>query len=318
MVAKLTRANLIALLKKNEERAALGLDPISADDFLASLPPEPVVIAAPAPAGDYPPGTVVDAKLLERNKELARKTVAQVQGPYRKKLFDALGVSAQISEGEKDAAAADAFALMATNVGVDLVQVTQQAGAQGLQGAQGKTGLFRAVQNEIGRAVKNVGSEVKRWTKAPIVGKYFVGPLGGNAIGETLVQVGAVLRGGSIRDFDDRAFVLALGQTFSASGQALIAASPWLPAPWNVAALAVGTCSVVVGKAMVGHVQQQEQKERIRSARGAQYQEPAQAVAQADYTGQSSATQSVEPDYSGEPQEAAYQPQEVEYGEGQE
>ncbi|KAA0214135.1 hypothetical protein EDM80_07260 [bacterium] len=240
----------------------------------------------------------IDASLYDANLKTARGILSRMDPYDRAGLLDKLGVKREYSENEREAFGAQTIAYIATAAGQDF-DAGARAAAQrmtpalwadlarrysggaplaelkaehiplagsGRKKKKRKPGPFRAIQNEIGRGLIKGGREVKRWTKAPIVGKYLVGPMGAEVIGETLAQVGQVFRGGSIRDFDDRAFVLALGHTLSASGQALIAASPFLPAPWNAAALAAGTASLMIGKVATEHVKAQEARERARNS----------------------------------------------------
>lgn len=252
----------------------------------------------------------IDAALYEANLNTSRGILSRM-GPFdRNALLDKIGVKREYSEGEREAFGAQSIAYMASAAGQDLNAGAQAAArsmtpalwadlarrysggaplaslneesiplaGSGKKKKRRKPGPFRAIQNEVGRGLVKAGREVKRWTKAPVVGRYLVGPMGAEAIGETLAQVGQVFRGGSIRDFDDRAFVLALGHTLSASGQALIAASPFLPAPWNAAALAAGTASLMIGKVATEHVKAQEERERAKNSFAAE--DSAEASAQ--------------------------------------
>jgi hypothetical protein len=242
------------------------------------------------------PAPMIDADLMTRNRLAARGLLDRLDPYDRNRLLDTLGVTYDLTPPDREKWGAETLAYLWTASGQDVVKGASTAGRvmapdkwarleAAYRGRPGRGGFnqvplqgsgkskkvnpFRAVQNEIGRGLRRAGKEVKRWEKAPIVGKYVVGPLGGAVVGETLVQVGNVFRGGSIRDFNERAWVLSVGHTLSSAGQALIAASPFLPAPWNAVALAAGTASLLVGKVVQGYVKSQEAKEIKDRAEGA-------------------------------------------------
>lgn len=251
------------------------------------------------------PQPMIDAKLYERNTGAFRGVLSRMDPFDRFALIDKVGVKREFAARDRERMAVEALAYQSTAAGVDVEQGARVAAAKmnpglwsqlaknyrGRVGGENsltvplagagrkkkkKAGPFRAIQNEIGRGLNKAGTEVKRWTKAPVVGQYIVGPMGFEAIGETLAQTGKILKGGSIRDWDDRAFVLALGHSMSSTGQALIAASPFLPAPWNAAALAAGTASLMIGKAMVSHVNAQEQKQQVAESYAPEAEYPQQ------------------------------------------
>jgi hypothetical protein len=248
----------------------------------------------------------IDGDLMARNRAAAVGLLDRLDPYDRSGLLDKMGVTQSLTAPDREKWGAETLAYLWTGSGQDVFKgaaVASRAmtperwqlldaayrnrpGAGGfdavpLQGSgrkRKKVNPFRAVQNEVGRGLRRAGKEVKRWEKAPVVGKYVLGPLGAAVIGETLVQVGNVFEGGSIRDFDNRAWVLALGHTLSSAGQALIAASPFLPAPWNAIALAAGTASLLVGKVIQGYAKAQAARADARRASFDQTPEEAEAL----------------------------------------
>jgi hypothetical protein len=280
---------------------------------------------------------MIDADLMTRNRAAAAGLLARLDPYDRNGLLDKLGITLELGDPEREKWGAETLAYLWTGSGQDVQKgaaVAQRgmtpdkwqalhAAYRGRPGAGGfetvplqgsgrkrkkKVNPFRAIQNEIGRASIRAGKEVKRWGKAPVVGKYVLGPLGSAVIGETLVQVGNVFHGGSLKDFNSRAWVLSVGHTLSSAGQALIAASPFLPAPWNAIALAAGTASLLVGKVIQGYAKSQAAKAAARRGSFDQTPEEAQALTSQDigaepvaagvaidYPSQMDATESGEP-----------------------
>ncbi len=111
--------------------------------------------------------------------------------------------------------------------------------------------FFQSATEEIGKGIGGVGKAVlKLEDKAPWLGQFFTKPLGFHAQAVALEQVGRVLIDHDVNAFDEKALTRAAAATFRTAGQALVTASPFLPAPWNVAAAAVGALSLAAGKAI--------------------------------------------------------------------
>lgn len=286
MAVKMTNTLLIDFAKVNDGRAANGLPPLAWEAYAALLdartPPDilakprdvaagnsPAVIArAPdflayaLPAQDVaafvPPD--VDPVLYARNLELTRGLMPYIVGDMRSQWYFALGITDAIPDGDKEETAAQLLAQIATYTGYDLAALTAQIQAQ-LPKAAGAD-VFRNIQNELGRTLQHVGGFTKRLTKIPVLNK-IVGPMGVKVFGEVLAQTGNMLRGGSVRDWDDRAFVASLAETMHDMGMLCAVAAPWLPAPWNAVVAAIGAVSLAASKMMASHVAAAEEKQRL-------------------------------------------------------
>lgn len=286
---KMTRMLMIDFLKVNEGRRANGIPDLAWEEYSALIeartPPEilPVKfsdIAAraredaagltpvdPRPVdfidyalGDTQPDNIMDAALYAKNLALTRAMMPHLPSATKQELYRQMQVSQTLSEPLKDAATAEALAQTATLLGYDIDALAGQIAPMIPSGA-GATDVFRAIQNEIGRTFEHIGAEVKRWTKIPILNK-IIGPMGTKVFGEVLFQTGRMLHGGSVRDWDDRAFVASVGETMHDMGMLCVTAAPFLPAPWNAVIAAIGAVSLAASKAINGHIATQEDKER--------------------------------------------------------
>lgn len=132
--------------------------------------------------------------------------------------------------------------------------------------------IFREqVQNKVGEFVGGLGQSVLNLSNnVPLLGKFFLKPLGFTAQAELLRQIGNVLKGGSISDFDEKALAKEAASTFKEAGQALATAAPFFPPPWNVAAGALAGLSIAAGKILDGAIAERE------AARAAEKYEAAQ------------------------------------------
>jgi hypothetical protein len=111
----------------------------------------------------------------------------------------------------------------------------------------------RAVLREGGKGIEATGRAVLKARDAnPVLGKYFLDPLGFTAQATVVKNLGTILKTGRVSDFNLREVGYAAATTFSAAGTALVTAAPFLPAPWNVAAGALGALSIAAGKLLRG------------------------------------------------------------------
>jgi hypothetical protein len=247
MAAKLTQTNMIALLRENEARTKAGQPPLSVEDFLARLD---AAAAAPQVVATMEP-PAVDAAKHARNLEITKGILQRMTPEQRADMFKRVGVTDMIADVSKDDAAAQKLAEIATYMDVDLADLADAIAPQLVQGAG--TNFFRKVQNEIGRTLIHTGGFMKSWSKIPIL-KSIIGPMGNKVGAEILAQTGAMLRGGSVRDWDDRAFVSSFSETIGDIGKGAAIAAPWLPAPWNAAAAALAAVCMASSRMMNAHI----------------------------------------------------------------
>lgn len=120
--------------------------------------------------------------------------------------------------------------------------------------------IFREqVQNKVGEFIAGLGQSVLNISNdIPLLGKFFLKPLGFTAQAQILKQLGNVLKGGSISDFDEKAVGLEAASTFKEAGQALAVAAPFFPAPFNVAAGALAGLSIAAGKILETSIRDRE------------------------------------------------------------
>ncbi len=295
MALKMTQTLMIDLLKVNEGRKANGLPPLTWEEYAALvearqlpeiLPTKPADIAARAAdvaAGKKPfdpraadfldyalgstrPANSIDAVLYQKNLEQARGMVGVMTLDAKAELFKTLGLTATGSPQEQDERAIEMLAVITASMGYDIAALAAEVRRQLPTGAG--VDVFRKIQNEIGRTLEHVGAEMKRWMKAPAIG-YVLGPLGVKFLGESLYQVGAMTRGGSVRDFDTRAEMAALGESLNGVGRLHAMAAPWLPAPWNAVAGAIAAVTLAGSKAISGHIASREAAEQAAAEQAA-------------------------------------------------
>jgi len=121
--------------------------------------------------------------------------------------------------------------------------------------------LRRIFVTEVGKAIRAVGRNIlDAEANAPWLAAFFTKPLGFHLQAVALEQIGNVLVDGSISTFNEQAFTRATGETLSAAGRALLAASPFLPPPYNVAAAALGALSVACGGLITNTLDAKEQQ----------------------------------------------------------
>jgi len=124
---------------------------------------------------------------------------------------------------------------------------------------------------EVGKGIRALAENLlDAEQNVPWLGQFFLKPLGFHAQAVILQQIGAAMVDGSIATFDETAVASAAGETFVAAGQAFVAASGFLPAPWNVAALAIGVLSIAVGETILYHVDKAQDDDRARAKAEAQ------------------------------------------------
>ena len=289
MALKMTQTLLVDILKVNKGRQANGLPPLSWEEYAALVenrtPPEilptlkadiearardvaagvkpfdprPIDFQQWATPADRPDGTM-DAALYAANLETARGLFAAIDEASKVEMFQSLGVSVTPSAGAHDAEAAQVLAMAVTQLGYNLAELASQISPLLPQGAG--VDVFRKIQNEIGRTFEHVGAEMKRWSKVPVL-KSILGPMGNKIGAEILYQTGRMLHGGSVRDWDERAFVSSLAETLGDIGKGAAIAAPFAPAPWNAVLIAVAAVCTVSTKMMRDHIRQAENKERI-------------------------------------------------------
>ncbi|CAG1018895.1 hypothetical protein BURC_03722 [Burkholderiaceae bacterium] len=126
--------------------------------------------------------------------------------------------------------------------------------------------IVRQVQDGVGVTLQQLGRAVlKLEERAPWAGQFFFKPLGFHLQATALAQLGNAVRDGSINTFDEKAFTRAAASTFTAAGQALLTASPFLPAPWNVIAAAAGALSLAAGQTINHFVNKREQAQQVQA-----------------------------------------------------
>jgi hypothetical protein len=142
------------------------------------------------------------------------------------------------------------FGLPANITGTRGVFDTFAKKASSAFGQEGIGQVFREqVQNKIGEFIAGIGQSVLNISNdIPLFVKFFLKPLGFTSQAQILKQLGNVLKGGSISDFDEKAVGLEAASTFKEAGQALATAAPFFPPPWNVAAGALAGLSIAAGK----------------------------------------------------------------------
>ena len=177
-------------------------------------------------------------------------------------LFDyaiGIGLRPDLAALEMRAAVAKYLATIADELGLDLVA---ELDAAENAPPTGSAGFFdsakRLVQHplkwannvigEIGKGLQQLGDNVLNARKIGPLGTYFLDPLGFTLQAKLLQQVGNVLEAGSISAFDEREFSYTLATTFTATGQALVTAGPFIPQPFGTAAMLVGAASIAAGK----------------------------------------------------------------------
>lgn len=236
--------------------------------------------------------TLPDGRVIEPVVELAR----------------ALDVIETLSEEQLRGAISVKLAQLATGYGVyfgDVMRDPAQAellvqslknGAAGAAALAGSAGNFfkdfargfkklirdplgwarRVFVTEPGKAIRNVGREILRGrNNVPFLGKFFLDPFGFTAQAVFLEQLGEAMVDGSISTFDEAKFGFSVGRTFSAAGEALLAASPFLPPPWSLIAAAAGALSKAAGELI------QNEIGRAKRATDAEHERERAAKAQA-------------------------------------
>ena len=144
--------------------------------------------------------------------------------------------------------------------------------AQSAFSQEGIGTIFREqVQNKIGEFIAGLGQSVLNISNdIPLFGKFFLKPLGFTSQAQILKQLGNVLKGGSINDFDEKAVGLEAASTFKEAGQALATAAPFLPPPWNVAAGALAGLSIAAGSILNNAIKEKEAARKAAEAEVAQ------------------------------------------------
>lgn len=150
----------------------------------------------------------------------------------------------------------------------------------------------------IDRVVEDSGSFIKRTAGAildtessiPWLSTFFLKPLGFHLQASLLYQVGNMIESRSVSAFKEQELVLDAGKTLQAAGQALLIAAPFLPAPYNVAAAALGALSMAAGTAIIS-VNSATMREKQAAANQQAQQQGEAATAQANYEAQVAASQ---------------------------
>lgn len=105
----------------------------------------------------------------------------------------------------------------------------------------------RVFVTEVGKGIARIAQNILNADDVPFLGQYILRPMGFMLQAQVLKQLGAAMIDGSISTFDERAVAFETSATLAQTGQALLAASPMLPPPFNVAAAAVGGLSLAAG-----------------------------------------------------------------------
>lgn len=190
-------------------------------------------------------------------------------------------------------------------MGIDGATVTGSAG--GLFGALEKIGegarkfvrhplkvLRRIFVTEIGKGLQRFAQNILNADKsAPWLSQFFLKPLGFHLQMTAVKQLGAAMVDGSISTFNEQAFTSSASDTFTAAGQALLVAAPFLPPPWNAAAAAVGALSVGVGR-LINQVQVAAERQRQADAEAKRQSEMLSAAATQQARRQAEAAAKVE------------------------
>jgi hypothetical protein len=112
-----------------------------------------------------------------------------------------------------------------------------------------------------GRVIRDFGKQILKLRKnVPWLSQFVTRPLGIDLMATALEQLGNAMVDGSTRAFDAMALGKEVAGTLVAAGRALAAAGPFLPPPWNVAAVAVGALSMAAGSYLGKALQEAELK----------------------------------------------------------
>ncbi len=112
-----------------------------------------------------------------------------------------------------------------------------------------------------GRVIRDFGKMILKLRKdVPWLSQFVTRPLGIDLMATALEQLGNAMVDGSTAAFDAMALGKEVAGTLVAAGRALAAAGPFLPPPWNVAAVAVGALSMAAGSYLGKALQEAELK----------------------------------------------------------
>lgn len=114
---------------------------------------------------------------------------------------------------------------------------------------------LRVFITEPGKAVEWVGNQLTSLNKT-MWGKWLIDPLGIlNSLGVFFEEIGISMQDHSFADFDIQRVTIAYAKSWQQIGMALTVAGQFLPPPWNVAAIAVGTMLTIAGGAVINYWQ---------------------------------------------------------------
>lgn len=119
----------------------------------------------------------------------------------------------------------------------------------------------RVFVTEVGKGIARAAQNILNADDVPFLGQYILRPMGFMLQAQVLKQLGAAMVDGSISTFDERAVAFETAGTLAQTGQALIAASPMLPPPFNVAAAAVGGLSLAAGITLNNELTRKEREQ---------------------------------------------------------
>lgn len=211
------------------------------------------------------PGTVQASQTLALDNLDAAQAIADAwpmydptgQGRGLRDYAASLGMRPDLTDLEARAAVAKMLATIADEARIDLVAELNQAdvptGSQGFFDSarrlvQHPLKWANNVISEIGKGLQQLGDNILNARKIGPLGQYFLDPLGFSLQAQLLKQFGNVLEAGSVSAFDERELSYTAATTFTATGQALLAAGPFIPQPFGTAAMLVGAASVAAGK----------------------------------------------------------------------
>lgn len=154
---------------------------------------------------------------------------------------------------------------------------------------------FNSLREETGKLLQAIGREVERWGRVPILGDFFLAPLGITfTMGTVLKNLGNVLVDGAITSFDEKEVGLSFSRVLTSAGRALLVAAPFLPAPFNLLAGLVGALSLTAGMAVSALLTANDCKKAIDQYNEAQQTQFAAQVEAAQRQAEAEQAQAIE------------------------
>ena len=124
---------------------------------------------------------------------------------------------------------------------------------------------MQSLGEELGKMLQDLGEEILRWSRVPVLGTWLVDASFGPFIGELLMSTGNMLVGHSVKDFDSQRVMGGLARSLLAAGQAGAVVAAFLPPPFNLIVAAIAGVMIALGKLIAAKIAQTKAKQAAQT-----------------------------------------------------